>query len=66
MFLVSCNCCFIPWCTDDGLFELLGGQQGRSGVPSVAAYEVPSIPLLKLQKSTWHTECDPPVSAAIH
>ncbi|KAL8560338.1 hypothetical protein ACOMHN_006069 [Nucella lapillus] len=36
-------------------------SRGRSGVSSVAAYEVPSIPLLKLQKSTWHTECDPPV-----
>ncbi|KAL8623382.1 hypothetical protein ACOMHN_060252 [Nucella lapillus] len=36
-------------------------SRGRSGVPSVAAYEVPSIPLLKLQKSSWHTECDPPV-----
>ncbi|KAK7499338.1 hypothetical protein BaRGS_00009313 [Batillaria attramentaria] len=37
------------------------GSRGRSGVSSVAAYEVPSIPLLKLQKSTWHTECDPPI-----
>ncbi|XP_070212235.1 actin-binding LIM protein 1-like isoform X2 [Littorina saxatilis] len=36
-------------------------SRGRSGVSSVAAYDVPSIPLLKLQKSTWHTECDPPV-----
>lgn len=36
-------------------------SRGRSGVSSVAAYDVPSIPLLKLQKSTWHTESDPPV-----
>ncbi|PVD30242.1 hypothetical protein C0Q70_09504 [Pomacea canaliculata] len=36
-------------------------REGRSGVSSVAAYDVPSIPLLKLQKSTWHTEAEPPV-----
>ncbi|XP_076461361.1 uncharacterized protein LOC143293897 isoform X2 [Babylonia areolata] len=36
-------------------------SRSRGGVPSVALYEVPCIPLLKLQKSSWHTECDPPV-----
>ncbi|XP_076471425.1 uncharacterized protein LOC143301185 isoform X2 [Babylonia areolata] len=40
---------------------LTGDSLSRGRTSSTVAYEVPSIPLLKLQKSTWHTECDPPV-----
>ncbi|XP_048247698.1 uncharacterized protein LOC124149153 isoform X5 [Haliotis rufescens] len=31
------------------------------GISGVSGYEGPSISLLKLQKSTWHTESEPPV-----
>ncbi|XP_041371318.1 actin-binding LIM protein 1-like isoform X2 [Gigantopelta aegis] len=37
-------------------------REGRVwGVTGAAGYEGPSISLLKLQKSTWHTEAEPPV-----
>ncbi|XP_067656734.1 dematin-like isoform X5 [Haliotis asinina] len=31
------------------------------GISGVSGYEGPSISLLKLQKSTWHTEAEPPI-----
>ena len=34
-------------------------------ISGAAGYEGPSISLLKLQKSTWHTEAEPPVSTIV-